>query len=109
MRVAEVFAALGWSARAAGRAIRVVARAVAWAAVAGARALGRMVLAMFPEKEEAPEAQDYPAVEERAAWRQCLCSEFKPAYRYRDGCERRFYPAIGASWQANPGDLVHGV
>ena len=75
VRVAEVFAALGWSARAAGRAIRVVARAVAWAAVAGARALGRMVLAMFPEKEEAPEAQDYPAVEERAAWDAMLAED----------------------------------
>ncbi len=68
VRVAEVFAALGWSARIAGRAVRGVVRAAAWLAVMGARALGRMVLAMFPEKEEAPAVEDYPVVEDKAAW-----------------------------------------
>ncbi len=68
VRVAEVFAALAWAARGAGRAIRVVACAAAWLAVVGARSLGRMVLAMFPEKEEAQEVEDHQAVEDQAAW-----------------------------------------
>ena len=59
VRVAEVFAVLAWGARAAGRAIRVVARTAAWLAVTGARSLGRMVVAMFPEKEEAQQAEEH--------------------------------------------------
>ncbi len=75
VRVAEVFAALAWGTRAAGRAIRVVARAAAWLAVTGARSLGRMVLAMFPEKEEAPPAEEHQVVEEQAAWEAMLAED----------------------------------
>jgi len=74
VRVGEVFAALAWAARNAGRAIMVVARAVAWLAVTGARSLGRMVVAMFPEKDEAEKAEDIGRVYagDEAAWNEIL-------------------------------------
>ena len=75
VRVAEVFAALVWAARGAGCAIGVVARAAAWLAMTGARSLGRMVLAMFPEKEEAPQAEDHEAGEDQAAWDAMLAGD----------------------------------
>ena len=72
VRVSEVFAVLAWAARTAGRAIWAVTRAAAWMIVTGARALGRMVSAMFPEKDEAQDAdtgseKDEP-VEASAPW-----------------------------------------
>ena len=70
VRVGEVFTVLAWAARSASRATVVVARAVAWAAVTGARALGRMIVAMFPEKDEAEKAEDLKRgdAEDEAAW-----------------------------------------
>jgi S-DNA-T family DNA segregation ATPase FtsK/SpoIIIE len=66
--VGEVFTALAWAARGAGRAILVVARAAAWLAVTGARSLGRMVVAMFPEKGETERAEDFDPVQAEASW-----------------------------------------
>ena len=68
VRVGEVFAALAWAARSAGRTIRVVACAAAWLAAKGVRALGRMVAAMFPEKDEVHEAEDHEPIEAASAW-----------------------------------------
>jgi len=66
--VGEVFTALAWAARGAGRAILVVARAGAWLAVSGARSLGRMVVAMFPEKGETERAEEFDPVQAEAGW-----------------------------------------
>jgi S-DNA-T family DNA segregation ATPase FtsK/SpoIIIE len=68
VRVGQVFAALAWAARSVGRGIRVVACAAAWLAVTGARSLGRMVSAMFPEKEETREPDHGETVEDEPAW-----------------------------------------
>ena len=64
----EVFSALAWGGRGAGRAIRVVARSTAWLAVTGARALGRMVVAMFPEKGESERAEKFDPVQAKSGW-----------------------------------------
>jgi len=70
VRVSEVFAVLAWAARGVGRVLWAVTRAAAWMVVAGARALGRMVSAMFPEKaqdeDNGPEKEE--PVEDAAAW-----------------------------------------
>ena len=66
--VGEVFTALAWAARGAGRTIRAVARATAWLAATGGRSLGRMVVAMFPEKGEAERAEDFDPVQAEAGW-----------------------------------------
>jgi len=66
--VGEVFTALAWAARGAGRTIRAVARATAWLAATGGRSLGRMVVAMFPEKGEAERAEDFDPVQAEASW-----------------------------------------
>ena len=68
VRVGEVFSALAWAVRGAGRALLVVARAAAWLAVTGARSLGRMVVAMFPEKEAAQQDEELGRFEAEAAW-----------------------------------------
>ena len=68
VRVGEVFAVLAWAARSAGRAILVLARAAAWLVAAGARSFGRMIVAMFPEREEAEKAEDLDRVEAETAW-----------------------------------------
>ena len=64
----EVFSALAWGGRGAGRAIRVVARTTAWLVVTGARALGRMVVAMFPEKGETERAETFDPVQAESGW-----------------------------------------
>ncbi|MGC9984592.1 MAG: DNA translocase FtsK 4TM domain-containing protein [Polyangia bacterium] len=66
--VGEVFTALAWAARSAGRATLVVARAGLWLAVTGARSIGRMVVAMFPEKEEVQKTQNAEPFEAEAVW-----------------------------------------
>ena len=68
VRVGEVFSALSWAARSAGRALLVVARAASWLAVTGARSLGRMVVAMFPEKEAVQQAEDRESFAAEAGW-----------------------------------------
>jgi len=58
IRVSEVLDSLAWAGRHVSRAARWAA-AVCWrATVSGARALGRVVVAMFPEKSAAEEASD---------------------------------------------------
>jgi S-DNA-T family DNA segregation ATPase FtsK/SpoIIIE len=52
VRVSEVFAVLAWAGRHAWAAISAVASVFAWFLVKGARAIGRLVVAMFPEKDE---------------------------------------------------------
>jgi S-DNA-T family DNA segregation ATPase FtsK/SpoIIIE len=66
--VGEVFSALVWGGRGAGRAIRVAARTTAWLAVTGAHALGRMVVAMFPEKGESERAETLDPVQAESGW-----------------------------------------
>jgi S-DNA-T family DNA segregation ATPase FtsK/SpoIIIE len=66
--VGEVFTALAWAARSAGRTIVVVVRAAVWLAATGARSLGRMVVAMFPEKDDGEKAEDFEPVETEVAW-----------------------------------------
>ena len=66
--VGQVFAALVWAARSAGHVVRVAACAAAWLAVKGVRALGRVVSAMFPEKEEASETENSDPGETEPAW-----------------------------------------
>ncbi len=50
IRVAEVLDSLAWAGRHTGRAAKWVAGVVGRATVVGARALGRVVVAMFPER-----------------------------------------------------------
>ena len=64
----EVFSALAWGGRGAGRAIRAAARTTAWLATRGARALGRMVVAMFPEKGESEQAERFDPVQAESSW-----------------------------------------
>jgi hypothetical protein len=66
--VGQVFAALVWAARSAGHVVRVAACAAAWLAVKGVRALGRVVSAMFPEKEEASGTENSDPGEAEPAW-----------------------------------------
>jgi S-DNA-T family DNA segregation ATPase FtsK/SpoIIIE len=66
--VGEVFTALAWAARSAGRAILVVARAAAWLAATGARSLGRMVVAMFPERGETDRAEEFDPIQAQSGW-----------------------------------------
>jgi hypothetical protein len=75
IRVSEVLDSVAWAGRHASRAARWAAGVVWHATVAGARALGRVVVAMFPEKsaaesaaeEEMADAAEDSAVEMTAA------------------------------------------
>jgi S-DNA-T family DNA segregation ATPase FtsK/SpoIIIE len=69
VRVSEVLAVLAWGGRHAGRALWAFACAAAWLIAKGARALGRMVVAMFPEKEEgASKHEELEPMEAEAPW-----------------------------------------
>ena len=63
IRVSEVLDSLAWAGRHLGRAARWTAGVVWRATVAGARALGRVVVAMFPEKSAAEDASDEGATD----------------------------------------------
>jgi len=58
IRVSEVLDSLAWAGRHLGSVGKWTASVVWRATVAGARALGRVVVAMFPEKSETEEAAD---------------------------------------------------
>ncbi len=58
VRAAEVFAVLDWAGRHAGRALAWAGQRLADMALAAARALGRVVVAMFPDKDEAAEDRE---------------------------------------------------
>ncbi len=61
IRVAEVLDSLAWAARHVGRAVRWAAGRLFSGIVAGARALGRLVVAMFPERTENERAAEAEA------------------------------------------------
>ena len=67
VRVSEVLAVLAWAGRHAGRALWAFSCAAGWLIAKGARALGRMVVAMFPEKEEGATREQEP-MEAEAPW-----------------------------------------
>jgi S-DNA-T family DNA segregation ATPase FtsK/SpoIIIE len=64
VRAAEVFTVVDWAARHAGRALSWAGHRLADMAVAAARALGRVVVAMFPDKDEAAEDREQPLLAE---------------------------------------------
>jgi S-DNA-T family DNA segregation ATPase FtsK/SpoIIIE len=66
IRVAEVLDSLAWAGRHLGRAAKWAAGVFCRATVKGARALGRVVVAMFPEKSAAEDAAEDAADEEAA-------------------------------------------
>ncbi|HEX7599780.1 MAG TPA: DNA translocase FtsK 4TM domain-containing protein, partial [Polyangia bacterium] len=69
VRVSEVLAVLAWGGRHAGRALWATACAAGWMAVKGGRALGRMVVAMFPEKDEKEtKAEEQALADAEAPW-----------------------------------------
>jgi S-DNA-T family DNA segregation ATPase FtsK/SpoIIIE len=67
IRVAEVLESLAWAGRHLGRAAKWTAGVFCQATVKGARALGRVVVAMFPEKSASEDADDEDAMDEDAA------------------------------------------
>ncbi len=82
VRVSEVFAVLAWAGRHTWAVISASARVVAWFVVKGARATGRLVVAMFPEKDESSrreareempeEAEDDVEPEADLAWEETV-------------------------------------
>jgi S-DNA-T family DNA segregation ATPase FtsK/SpoIIIE len=63
IRVSEVLDSLSWAGRHLGRAVKWTVGVVWRATVAAARALGRVVAAMFPEKSAAEEAAEEEAAD----------------------------------------------
>jgi S-DNA-T family DNA segregation ATPase FtsK/SpoIIIE len=64
IRVCEVFDSLAWAGHHVGRAAKWAAGVFWRATVTGARALGRVVVAMFPEKSAAEKASDDDVADE---------------------------------------------
>ena len=81
VRVGQVLAALAWAGRHVGHAIWAAACTVGWLAAKAGRLLGRVVVAMFPEKEEAQQAENHePAtVEPESTWDEIMELEIPKA------------------------------
>ncbi len=67
IRVAEVLDSLAWAGHHLGRAAGWTASVFCQATVKGARALGRVVVAMFPEKSASEDAADEDTLDEERA------------------------------------------
>jgi len=75
IRVSEVLDSVAWAGGHVGRAIAWAMRVTGAAALTGARALGRVVVAMFPERSAAEKARAEAEVEEEAAQAQSEAEE----------------------------------
>jgi S-DNA-T family DNA segregation ATPase FtsK/SpoIIIE len=81
IRVSEVLDSLAWAGRHVGRAATWAAEILWRATVSGARALGRVVVAMFPEKSAAEQASDEDVDEEGAESSEALSAADAAAMR----------------------------
>jgi len=81
IRVSEVLDSLAWAGGHLGRAATWAAGVFWRATVTGARALGRVVVAMFPEKSAAEDASDEDAADEGAEMSEKLSASDAAAMR----------------------------
>jgi S-DNA-T family DNA segregation ATPase FtsK/SpoIIIE len=81
IRVSEVLDSLGWAGRHVGSAATWAAGVLWRATVSGARAFGRVVVAMFPEKSAAEQASDEDIDEEGAESSEALSAADVAAMR----------------------------